>query len=124
MAKGLLGRCTLQALVDTILVMNDLYFALRSDKEHRQLRADPCLITVDERPSMCPYLKYVEDISENRLGSVKGHRIQPIIAQHHNNPSNPATCFVESFKLYQNQCPPDRPKGAFYIQPWDKLILN
>jgi hypothetical protein len=47
---GLLGKSTPQALVDTILAMNGLYFALRSSKKYRQLRADPCQITVHERP--------------------------------------------------------------------------
>lgn len=83
--KGLLGKNTPQALVDTILVMNGLYFALRSGKEHRQLRADPCQVIVHERPSMCPYLEYVEDISKNRSGGLKGCKIQPKIVQHHNN---------------------------------------
>ena len=75
--KGLLGKSTPQALVDTILVMNGLYFALRSGKEHRQLRADPCQITIHERPSTRPYLEYVEDVSKNRSGGLKGHKIQP-----------------------------------------------
>ena len=72
--KGLLGKHTPQALVDTILVMNGIYFALRSGKEHRQLRADPCQITVHERPSTHPYLEYVEDISKNRSGGLKGRK--------------------------------------------------
>lgn len=32
--KGLLGKSTPQSLVDTILVMNGIYLALRSGKEH------------------------------------------------------------------------------------------
>jgi len=43
-AKGLLGSTNPQALVDTMLFMNGLYFALRSGDEHRQLRFDPCQI--------------------------------------------------------------------------------
>ena len=72
---GLLGNSTPQALVDTILVMNGIYFALRSGKEHRQLRSVPCQITVHERPSARPYLEYVEDISKNRLGGLKGRKL-------------------------------------------------
>ena len=118
--KGLLGKGSPQALVDTMLVMNGIYFALRSGSEHRQLRGDPCQITLYERPGQRPYLEYVEDISKNRSGGLKGRKLKPKIVQHHNNPTNPERCFVELFKLYQKMCPANRPKEAFYLQPLEK----
>ena len=90
---------------------------LRGGSEHRELRADLCQNTLDERPSHRPYLEYVEDISKNRSGGMKGHKLKPKFVQHHNNPTNPSICFVELFKFYQTVCPPNRPKNAFYIQP-------
>ena len=119
-SKGLLGSGSPQALVDTMLVMNGLYFALRSGGEHRQLRADPCQITLHERPNDRPYLEYVEDISKNRSGGLKGRKLKPKIVQHHSNPKNPDRCFVELFKLYQRMCPVNRPGNAFYLQPLEK----
>lgn len=115
--KGLLGDGTPQSLVDTILVMNGLYFALRSGAEHRQLRSNPCQIQVIEKPRQRPYLEYVEDTSKNRPGGLKGRKMKPKIVQHHDNPDNPARCFVRLFKLYQSLLPKDRPKNAFYFQP-------
>ena len=75
--KGLLGDRTPQALLNTIIFYNGLYFALRSGKEHRQLRSDPCQIEVIEHPGERSYLKYCEDISKNRPGGLKGRKIQP-----------------------------------------------
>ena len=46
--KGLFGCKTPQALVDTVLFMNGVYFALRSGSEHRQLRSETCQIQVIE----------------------------------------------------------------------------
>ena len=84
-----------KSLVDTILVMNGLYFALRSGAEHRQLRSNPCQIKVIEKPGQRSYLEYyVEDMSKNRPGGLKGRKLKPKIVQHHDNPDNPATLYA------------------------------
>lgn len=119
-AKGLLGSATPQALVDTMLFMNGLYFALRSGDEHWQLRFDPCQIELIERTGQRPYLKYTEDISKNRPGGLKGRKTKPKIVTHHANKDNPDRCFVRLFKLYNSLCPPERPLGSFYLQPLTK----
>ena len=108
--KGLLGDGNPQALVDTMVVMNGIYFALRSGSEHRQLRSDPCQIQLVERPGHRSYLEYTEDMSKNRPGGLKGRKIKPKVVHHHDNPENPDRCFV----------PSDRPKNAFYFKPLKK----
>ena len=64
--KGLLGSHSSQALVDTMVVLNGLYFALRSGSEHRQLRSHPCQIQLIEKHEQRPYLEYTEDISKKQ----------------------------------------------------------
>ena len=49
-----------------------LYFALRSGKEHRQLRLKPCQIEMVEYLGERPFLRYTEKISKNRPGGLKG----------------------------------------------------
>ena len=62
----LLGDHSPLALLDTIVFCNGLYFALRSGKEHRQLRAKPCQITVVDELEQRPYLLYCESSSTNK----------------------------------------------------------
>ena len=64
--KGVLGDATPQTLLDTMVFMNGLYFALRSGSEHRALRFVPPQIEVVEREGERPYLLYTEDVSKNR----------------------------------------------------------
>ena len=115
--KGLLGDSSPQVLLDTMVFYNGLYFALRSGKEHRQLRSYPCQITLVERPGEKTYLKYVEDVSKNRQGGIKGRSIKPKVVVHHANSTNPQHCFVRLFKLYQQLLPESRPDHAFSLQP-------
>ena len=119
--KGLLGSGSPQALVDTMVIMNGIYFALRSGSEQRQLRSDPCQIEVVENPGEHPYLVYTEDISKNRPGGLKGRKLKTKIVRHYDNPQNPERCSVRLFQLYQQHLPADRPKNLFYFQPLKKL---
>ena len=61
--KGLLGDSTPQALLDTMIFYNGIYFALWSGDEHRQLRFNSSQIEHVEKSEERPYLKYVEDVS-------------------------------------------------------------
>ena len=61
---GLLGDSSPRSLIDMMVVMIGLYFALRSGDEHRQLRSHPCQIQVIERPGQRAYLEFVEDSSK------------------------------------------------------------
>ena len=118
--KGLLGDSSPQTLLDTMLFMHGLYFALRSGKEHRQLRFKPCQVELIERPGERAYLQYFEDISKSRPGGLKGRKVKPKVVKHHANVSITERCFVRLFKLYMQKCPANRPNDAFYLQPLQK----
>lgn len=87
-----------RSLLNTMIYMNGLYFALRSGEEHRSLRRSPCQIEVIERPGERAYLVYREDISKHHPGGLKGRKMKPKIVTHHANTENPARCFVRLSK--------------------------
>ena len=116
-SKGALGDSTPQQLLDTIIFCNGLFFALRSGKEHRQLRRSPCQIELVEKSGERAYLKYTEDVSKNHQGGLKGRHIQPKVVYHHANTNNSHRCFGRLFKRYMELCPSDAPAHAFYLQP-------
>ncbi|XP_064387442.1 transcriptional regulator QRICH1-like [Halichondria panicea] len=119
-STGLLGCSSPQTLVDTMVFMTGLYFALRSGDKHRQLRFEPCQIELVERSGERPHLVYTEDISKNRPGGIKGRKVKPKVVLHHANLENPDRCFVRIFKLYNSLCPENRPNNAFYLKPLQK----
>ena len=118
--KKILGDSTPQSLLDTMLYMNGLYFALRGGKEHRNLRHKPSQIHLIEKPGERPYLMYVEDVSKNHPGGLKGRKIKPKVVYHHANTERPERCFIRLYKLYNSRCPADRPDHAYYLKPLQK----
>ena len=66
--------------------------ALRSGREHRQLRFNPCQIEVVEKDDERPYLKYIEDISKNKPGGLKGRKLKQKEVCHYANVENPGRC--------------------------------
>ena len=119
-SKGLLGDHMPQSLLDTIVYCNGLFFALRSGREHRQLRSSPCQIEVVEWSGERSYLKYTEDISKNHPGGLKGRHAKPKVVSHQANISKPKRRFVRLFKLYRQLCPTNAPLDALYLQPAKK----
>ena len=130
--QGLLGDSSPQSLLDTMIFMCGLYFALRSGQEHWQLRFQPCQIQLFEPfGTERSYLKYTDDISKNRPGGLKGRKTKPKTVKHHAYPET-ACCFVRLFKLYMQKCPSDRPHALTAVFPqnhwattaWARLLLG
>ena len=67
--KGLLGMHNAQTLLDTIIFMCGLYFALRSEQEHCSLKIDQIELVECEHS----YIIYTENVSKNHSGGL-GHR--------------------------------------------------
>ena len=58
-----------QALLDTMVFINGVYFALRSGQEHRNLRFDPPQIELTEPQGQRSYLRHTEDVSKKEAKS-------------------------------------------------------
>ena len=109
-----------QTLLNTVIVMVGLYFALCSGDKHRQLRHSPCQIQLIEKLGERPYLIYTEDTSKNNPGGLKGQKYRPKVVPHYSNLENPSWYFVCIFEKYNPLCPVNRPNNAFYLTPLAK----
>ena len=118
--KGVLGDHSPQALLNTVFFFNGIHFALRSGDEHRRLRHGDSQIQVVEKPGERSYLLYVEDVSKNNQGGLKGRKNKAKEVTHYDNKENPSRCPVRIFKVYNSLCPSDRPENALYLQPLKK----
>ena len=118
--NGLLGDHTPHALLNTMVYFNGVYFALRSGKEHRDLRFSPSQIEVVSKEGHRAYLLYTEDQSKNHPGGIKGGKISRKCVKHYANLENPSRCFVRLFTLYKSRCPSNPKRNAFYLQPLRK----
>ena len=113
--KGLLGSQSPQVLLDTLVYLIGLCFAIRGG-EHRKLRHDPSQIQlVDSYSGEC--LVFTEHVSKTNQGGLLHRKKAPKKVIHHENIRNPDRCLVRLYKLYNSKCPTDRPKDAFYLKP-------
>ncbi len=102
--KGLLGGHSPRALVDTMVYLIGLNFALRSGEEHRRLRHNPGQIKVVSLSGQAPYIVYAEDISKTNQGGLKSRKVVPKKVIHHENEERPSRCLVQLFLKYST-CP-------------------
>ena len=72
--KGLLGCTTPRVLVDTMVFLCGLYFALGSSQEHRSLTFDQ--LELFEPYNGPAYLSYIENASKNNTGGLVQRKVQ------------------------------------------------
>ena len=70
------------------------------------------------------YIEYVEDLSKNHPGGLKGRRMKRKAVKHHANITKPQQCFVRLLRKYKEMCPTDPKNNAFYLQPLKKLTAD
>ena len=74
-SKGALGDSSPQQLLDTLIYLFGIHFALRGGSEHRRLRLENSQIVKgkDKRTGL-EYLEYREDISKTNAGGLKDRK--------------------------------------------------
>lgn len=113
--QGKLGPDTPQSLLDTMVYMCGLYFALRSGQEHRNLSVDQLKLV--EPADGVPHLVYTENVSKNNPGGLHNRKLKPKTVIHHANLECPSRCLVMFYKTYMAHRPPDLEHNAFYLTP-------
>ncbi len=119
--SGVLGDDSPQKLLDTVLYLFGLHFALRAGQEHRNLRFVNSQISLQETTSEAKYLQYMEDVSKTRQGGLRHRRIEPKCVRAYENRSHLSRCIVRLYQKYVSHRPTDeRCSSAFYLRPLQK----
>ena len=130
-SDGVLGDDEPEKLINTLLFLNGLHFALRSGQEHRSLSIDQ--ISIIPPSETCKYycLEYIETVSKTNNGGFKT-RIDPKQVKHVDVQSldNPQRSHVSLLRKYLSLRPPNS-CNAFYLTPlksdqryWYKVSID
>ncbi|CAG2230932.1 unnamed protein product [Mytilus edulis] len=93
--KGILGVDNPQQLLDTLLYLCGLHFALRGGTEHRRLRlnSNPQITgPFQDKDAKLRYLLYKEDVSKANAGGLKHRKVVPKCVRAFENPENRNKC--------------------------------
>ena len=115
--QGLLGDSTPQTLIDSLLFLCGINFALRSGQEHRSLQVTQIELVVP--PNVAPYVIYTENYSKNNAGGLSHRKVKPKQVVHHANEENPERCLVQLYKKYLEHRP-QTTNTALYLRPLKK----
>ena len=115
--KGVLGEHDPQTLLDTLLFLCGIHFALRSGQEHRNLQLSQFEIQSDKEGSEC--LIYTENVSKNNQGGLSHRKVKPKTVTCYSNKTNPQRCLVRLFQIYVGHRPAEC-NDALYLTPLRK----
>lgn len=117
---GVLGDSNPKQLVDTLLYMLGVHFALRAVKEHKALRVGPrsqFAVKFDRKGDKY-YLEYTEDSSKTNQGGLEHRKVTKKISRAYENLDDPQKCVVRLYRKYMtlrptdSKCPED-----LYLRP-------
>ena len=95
-SKNVLGDENGKQLVETLVYLFGLHFALRGRKERRQLRWTNSQIALKCDDEGKKYLEYSEDVSKNNAGGLKERKTKPKVTRKYENIDS-ARCVVRLF---------------------------
>ena len=114
---NILGSSNPKQLVDTILYMFGVHFALHAGVEHRSLRVgENSQITIHQENSI-RFLLYKEDVRKTRQGGLKHRKIFPKMVCAYENILQPERCIVRLFEKYMSVHPKNIKNTDFYLRP-------
>ena len=114
---NVLGSSTPKKLVNTMLYMFGVHFALRATVEHRSLRIGPNSqlslgLDRDKR-----FLEYREDVSKTRQGGIEHRNVGRKIVRAYVNISEPDKCIINLYEKYLSHHPIHINIDNFYLRP-------
>ena len=115
--QDLLGDHSPQTLLDTMVFLCGMSFALRSGQEHQSLQLNQFELV--EPKDDTAYLVYHENCSKKNSGGLADQKVKPKQVIHHANETNPERCLVHMYKKYLDHRP-ETEETAFYLTPLKK----
>ena len=113
--KKILGDDTPEKLLHTLVYLFGLHFALRSGREHRNIRPD--MLKVIESDGSRPYLLYTESGLKNHSGGLNQRKVSNKVVKAFANIEDPTRYIVTLYKKYMALRPNGFASNAFYLQP-------
>lgn len=114
--RGLLGEENPKALLDTMLFLCGIHFALRSGEEHRSLQLSQFELVVPENGNA--RFIYTENYSKNNQGGLQHRKVKPKCVTCYANEKDPERCLVRLYQVYLSHLPTDI--QSFYLTPLRK----
>lgn len=98
--SGFLGEANGKQLVDTMVYLFGIHFALRGGKEHRRLRFTNSQITQGTNEEGQKFLEYREDVSKTNSGGLAHRKVGGKTTRAYENSDDPTRCIVRLFNKY------------------------
>ncbi len=126
--QGVLGDDTPEKLVNTLMYLIGIHFALHGGDEHKALKVGlfaQIKLMYDEEQDV-KYLQYQPTQLKNNQGGIKDMWHKPKVVKAYENLTNPDCCIVHIFEKYMGLHPNAHPKYRqdLYLRPLSRVPDN